>query len=267
MPRACWVWSDAVDFGGRHALVTGGSTGIGLAAAQLLAARGARVSIIARNPDRLEVARALIADDGGTVCAVAADVADAAAQDHAIDRAESAFGPVELVFANAGTGGAFGPLTAYADAMFEQVMVTNLTSVFRLLRRLLPGMLERGCGSVVVTGSLASVRGMPMNPAYVASKHGVMGLAMAAAAEGAPAGVRVNCVLPGFIDTPMLHQLGDDPAALRARLGANVPQGRVGSAREAAELVAFLLSDAASHITAQTIAVDGGILGTLMPRL
>ena len=262
MRCACWGWPEPVDFAGAHALVTGGSTGIGLATAQVLASRGARVSIIARDRAKMDLAQAAF---GGMVATYAADVADAAAQDAALDAAKSTFGPIDLVFANAGTGGRFGPIGECPDAVFEAVLATNLTSVFCLLRAVLPAMIERGRGSVVVTGSLASVRGMAMNAAYVASKHGLVGLALAAAAEGAGAGVRVNCLLPGFIDTPMLHQLGDDPAAIRARLGAKVPQGRVGSAHEAAELVAFLLSDAASHITAQTIAVDGGILGTLMP--
>lgn len=250
-----------MDFAGRHALVTGGSTGIGLATAQVLAARGARVSLIARDPAKL--ARAAEAVRGACLT-VPADVADAAAQEAAVRAAEAAFGPVELLFANAGTGGAFGPLVECPDALFEQVLETNLVSVFRLLRQVLPGMIARKAGSVVVTGSLASVRGMPMNAAYVASKHGLVGLAMAAAAEVAPHGVRVNALLPGFIETPMLMDLGDDPAAIRDRLGARVPQRRVGSADEAAQLAAFLLSDLASHITAQAIAVDGGLLGTLM---
>lgn len=254
-----------MNFGGRHALVTGGSTGIGLATAQMLAARGACVSIVARDEAKLDAAYASIVEAGGTVAALAADVSDPKAQENALTAARLMFGPIDLVFANAGTGGTFGPIGDCPDAVFEQVLATNLTSVFRLFRAVLPEMMARGSGSIVVTGSLASVRGMPMNAAYVASKHGLVGLAMAAAAEGAGAGVRVNCLLPGFIDTPMLHQLGDDPAAIRSRLGAKVPQGRVGSSSEAAELVAFLLSDAASHITAQTIAVDGGILGTLMP--
>lgn len=250
-----------MNFAGAHALVTGGSTGIGLATAQVLAARGARVSLIARDPAKL--ARAAEAVRGACLT-VPADVSDAAAQEAAVRAAEAAFGPVELLFANAGTGGAFGPLVECPDAVFEQVLETNLVSVFRLLRQVLPGMIARKAGSVVVTGSLASVRGMPMNAAYVASKHGLVGLAMAAAAEVAPHGVRVNALLPGFIETPMLMDLGDDPAAIRTSLGARVPQRRVGSADEAAQLAAFLLSDLASHITAQAIAVDGGLLGTLM---
>ena len=250
-----------MDFAGAHALVTGGSTGIGLATARILAARGARVSIVARDPAKLARAAEVV---GGDCRTFAADVSDAAQQDAAIDAAVAAFGPVERLFANAGTGGAVGPLTGCSDAVFEGVLATNLTSVFRLLRRVLPGMIARQAGAVVVTGSLASARGMPMNAAYVASKHGLVGLAMAAAAEAAPHGVRVNALLPGFIETPMLMNLGDDPAAIRDRLGTRVPQRRVGTADEAGQIAAFLLSDLASHVTAQSIAVDGGILGTLM---
>ncbi len=145
---------------------------------------------------------------------------------------------------------------------------TNLTSIYWAIKRVLPAMRERRSGSIVVTGSLASERGMPHNVAYVASKHAVLGLARAAAVEAAPHNVRVNCVLPGLIETPMLVQLDQtsSPQATRDRLGAAVPMGRIGTAEELAELVCFLLSDRASHITAQTIAVDGGILGTLTPR-
>lgn len=254
-----------MDFAGRAVVVTGGSTGIGLATAQVLASRGARVALLARSAGRLDEAVSTIAAAGGEAQGFAADVGDSAALGAALADAEAAFGPIEHVFANAGTGGEFGPLTECSDAVFEQVLTTNLVSVFRLLRQVLPGMIERRRGSVLVTGSLASVRGMPMNAAYVASKHGVQGLAMAAAAEVAGQGVRVNCLLPGFIETPMLMQLGDDAAAIRERLGRHVPQGRIGTASEAAELAAFLLSDAASHITAQSFAVDGGMLGILMP--
>jgi NAD(P)-dependent dehydrogenase (short-subunit alcohol dehydrogenase family) len=256
------------EFGGRHVLVTGASTGIGRATAALLARRGAQVFLIARSAAKLVAAADSIERAGGTVAHGVADVSDRKALLAIIGKAEDRFGPVEGLFANAGTGGTFAPLGAYDEDTFDAVIRTNLTSVFWAIKRVLPGMIGRKRGSIVVTGSLASERGMPNNAAYVASKHGVLGLARAAAVEAAPHNVRVNCVLPGLIETPMLMQLDPNasPDSIRAMLGKGIPMGRIGTAEELAELACFLLSDRASHITAQSIAVDGGILGTHTPR-
>jgi NAD(P)-dependent dehydrogenase (short-subunit alcohol dehydrogenase family) len=253
---------------GRHVIVTGASTGIGRATASMLARRGAKVFLVARNESRLKEASGAIIAEGGAAACAAADVADREALTEAIDAAERHFGAIDGLFANAGTGGRFAPLGEYADDTFDSVIRTNLTSVFWAIKRVLPGMIGRNRGSILVTGSLASERGMANNAAYVASKHGVLGLARAAAIEAAPHNVRVNCVIPGLIETPMLMQL--DPNAslqtLRDLLGKGVPMGRIGTAEELAELACFLLSDLASHITAQSIAVDGGILGTHTTR-
>lgn len=251
-------------FADKHIIVTGASTGIGRATAQMLGERGAKVSLIARRADVLAQAAAEIEAAGGQARAFVADVSDRAALASAFAAAADSYGPADGLFANAGFGGTFAPFTAYSDDNWDAMIATNQTSVFLSIRHVLSAMLARKAGSIVVTGSLASERGLANNAGYIASKHAVLGLARAAAVEAAPHNVRVNCVLPGLIETPLLRTIGgDNIAAAMAMMGRAVPQGRIGTANETAEVVCFLLSDAASHVTGQSWAVDGGILGTL----
>jgi NAD(P)-dependent dehydrogenase (short-subunit alcohol dehydrogenase family) len=192
--------------------------------------------------------------------------ADVGQQDQLIAALESAaaqHGPIDALFLNAGTGGTFLPLESYSDDAFDALMAVNMMAPFWAVRHVLPAMKARGSGAILITGSLASERGMAMNVGYVMSKHAVLGLARAAALEAAPHGVRVNCLVPGFIATPLLDGV---PAEQLGSLAANVPQRRLGSAADVAEVAAFLLSGAAAHVTGQSWAVDGGVLGTLAIR-
>lgn len=245
------------DLSGKHIVITGASTGIGRASATRFVAAGATVTLIARRAGLLEQAASEL---GGATAWAVADVANKDQLFAALDKAVAANGPIDGLFLNAGIGGMFAPVEDYTDEAFDAVMGVNVKGVFWAIQHVLPAMKQRRTGAILITGSLASERGMPMNAAYVASKHAALGLARAVANEVAEFGVRCNCVLPGLIDTPMLDGLPPEAAVQMAKA---VPQGRTGQPEELAEVAAFLLSDAASHVTAQSWAVDGGMLGTM----
>lgn len=246
-----------MDFSGQHVVITGASSGIGRATAVRVVELGGQVTLIAR---RAEVLARVVRAIGGKADFIAADMGVQADVTAALDTAIARHGAIDGLFLNAAAGGQFALTPDYTDDAFEQVMRVNVTSPFWAIRHVLPAMAARRRGALLITGSLGAERGMVGNIGYVASKHAVLGLARGIAMEAAPSEVRCNCLNPGFIDTQML---ADVPGPQRANMAARIPQGRIGQPEEAANVAAFLLSDDASHVTGQSWAVDGGLLGTL----
>jgi NAD(P)-dependent dehydrogenase (short-subunit alcohol dehydrogenase family) len=251
---------------GKAAVITGGGGGIGRATGVAMGREGARVLLVDRDALRLEEAAEAVAATGADVRVRTADVTRSDDVRGYVAEAVEAFGTIDVLFNNAAIIGPVGPIAEYDEDAFDEIMAINVRGVFLGLRHVLPIMLAQGSGAVVNTGSLSSERGLPGTPAYNAAKHAVLGLTRSAAAEAAPAGVRVNAVLPGMIDTPMLAEVTsgfpDQAAARRAAEGVS-PQGRLGEPEEIAAVVTFLASDAASLVNGVGWPVDGGILGTL----
>ena len=243
-------------FAGRAALVTGGGSGIGAEVCRTLAAGGARVAVLDR---RVETAASVAEEVDGL--ALAADVAVSAEVDAAVRRTVEELGGLDVLVPNAGVGTAKG-LCDYTDGEWERLIAVNLTGTFTCLRAALPVLREGGGGSVVNVASLTGLRPTMGEAPYSAAKAGVIALTRSAALEAAPS-VRVNCVAPGMIRTPMTEMVTDHPGWLAAA-EAGTPLGRVGEAAEVAEVVAFLASDAAAYVTGQTIVVDGG---SMLPSL
>jgi NAD(P)-dependent dehydrogenase (short-subunit alcohol dehydrogenase family) len=244
--------------GGKVALVTGGSSGLGRATALAFAREGARVVVADIAAPEGEQTVALIREYGGEAQFVRADVSQSSEVAALIARTLSAYGRLDWAFNNAGTDGTFGSTTACSEENWDRTLAVNLKSVWLCMKHELPHMLERGAGSIVNCASIAGLVAFPMMPAYAASKHGVVGLTRTAAIENARSGVRINAVCPGVIGTPMVERATAGRADVLSRLLAPQPIGRLGSAEEVASVVLFLCSEAASLVTGQAIPVDGG---------
>jgi len=244
---------------GRHALVTGASRGIGAAIARCLAAHGAHVTLVARNAEPLSTLADEIAGD-----ALACDVTDATALGHMFAQA-NARQPIDILVNNA--GGATSARFADTSAdQWAQALALNLTSAFEATKLAVPTMEARGWGRVVNIASTAGLKAYPFVSAYVAAKHGLIGLTRALGLELARTGVTVNAVCPGFTDTPMLAQAAADVAArtgadasrIKDRYAASNPMGRLIAPDEVAAAVAYLCSPAAAAVTGTVLTVAGG---------
>ena len=246
---------------GKHALVTGGGSGVGKAIAEALAAEGVAVSICGRR----EAALAEVAKESDRIFAIAADVTNEADMAALHEKAEAARGPFDIVVANAGMAGS-APAHKTSLADWRRTLDVNLTGAFLTVKPALAGMLARKTGRIIFIASTAGLKGYAYVAPYVAAKHGVVGLMRALAAETAKSGVTVNAVCPGFVETDMLEvsvrriieKTGRSADEARASLSTTNPQGGFIQPEEVASAVLWLCSDAARSITGQAISVSGG---------
>ena len=256
-----------MDFKGKVALITGAGNGIGRATAVGFARDGARVVVVDRDTAGGEGTVGIIRQQGGEALFVAADVTKSTDVQAYVKAALDTYGTIDCFHNNAGIEGNVAPTAEYDEAMFDTVMGVNVKGVFLGLRHVLPVMLKQKRGAIVNTASVAGLVASPGMPAYVASKHAVIGLTKTAAGEVARSGVRVNAVCPGPIDTRMIHSLEsmlspNDPGSIGERYQSNIPIGRYGTADEVANVVLFLCSDLAGNITGAQYVVDGGRTAT-----
>ncbi len=244
------------DFSDKVAIVTGGGSGIGEACALHLAARGAMVVVADLNLEAAGRVADLITKAGGSASATLVDVGDAPSVEAMVQFAVDTFGGLDVAVNNAGIGGQQALVGEYSLESWRQVIEINLNGVFYCMRYEIPAMLARGGGSIINMASILGSVGFANSSAYVAAKHGVLGLTKAAALEYATQGIRVTSVGPGFIETPLLSKNLDE--ATMGAIAQMHPIGRLGKAEEVASLVGFLASDAASFITGSYHLVDGG---------
>ena len=245
---------------GKAALVTGGASGIGRATSLAMAREGALVAVADRTEERSAQTVALINAAGGQAIAIGGDVANEADVGAMVARTVAAFGRIDCAFNNAGIGGgSVGPrnqrLHEVEHANFDAMLAINLTGVFMCMKHEIVQMLAQGGGAIVNTASVAGLIGLATSSSYVAAKHGVVGLTKTAAIEYGRDNIRVNCVNPGYITTPMTEEV------VRTRydaLMAKVPMNRMGLPEEIAEAVVWMCSDKASFMNGASHVIDGG---------
>jgi len=246
-------------FQGKHVVVTGGNSGIGLATAKAFAREGARVAIIGRNPATLATARDEI---GGDTLAISAELSRVPEIDRAFGEVAAAFGSVDVLFANAG-GGAMIPFEKVDESLWDQVMDLNVKGTYFTVQRCLP--LMRTGGAIILCSSVSAERSMAGSSVYAASKAAINSLGRSLGGELVPRGIRVNVVMPGGVETAIMQRTPGVPPDLAGmifeKMAQGTPMGRVGQPEKIAAAVLFLASPEASYITATELRVDGGVTG------
>lgn len=250
----------------RTALITGGASGIGRAAALLFLAEGARVFVVDRDAAALDAV--VKGSNSGKVAGFCADLRDSAQIAAYSRQALATLGSVDVAVFNAGICGANMPLEEYPEGVFDEVLAVNLKAAWLGLRAVVPGMKERKRGSIIFTSSIQGLAALPGTTAYTTSKHALVGMMKGAALELAPHKVRVNTIHPGYVATPMMENIHKmvmphAPQRFEAAIAKTVPMQRYATAEEIAKLMLFLASDDSTYSTGACYAADGGILAAL----
>ena len=249
-------------FKSKVVLITGGSSGIGRATAQLFAKEGAKVVVAARRITEGEKTVSMIKRAGEEACFVQTDVSKTSEVEAMVAKCVETYGRLDYAFNNAGIEGSiFVPIADYDEEVWDQVIDVNLKGVWLCMKHEIPQMLKRGKATIINMSSVAGLEGgRIMGGAYYASKHGVIGLTRAAALEYASQGIRINAVCPAWIETAMVDRVFANNEVIEKQTSTMSPIGRAGKAEEVAEAVVWLCSDAASFITGHALPIDGGAL-------
>jgi NAD(P)-dependent dehydrogenase (short-subunit alcohol dehydrogenase family) len=245
---------------GKVAVVTGSSRGIGRAIAERLAEHGAKVAISSRKLEPCQqVADALNTKHGaGSAIAVAANISSKDALQQLIDQTVQRLGPVDVLVCNAASNPYYGPMAGISDEQFRKILDNNIVANHWLINMVVPGMIERKGGSIIIVSSIGGLRGSGILGAYCISKAADLQLARNLAVEYGPHNIRVNCIAPGLIRTDFAKALWDNPELLAAR-SAETPLRRIGEPDEIAGAAVYLASSASSFMTGQALVVDGGV--------
>ena len=247
------------DLDQRIAVITGSSHGIGRATAEQMAQAGARVVVSSRNAKACDAVVEGIVKGGGEAIAVPCHIGHKDELQNLVDTTLSHWGRIDILVCNAAINPAYGPMAEMTDEVFHKIIDTNVGSAFRLCNMVLPGMAERGQGSVILMSSITAFAGNTMIGLYGVSKAAKIQLARNLAVEWGHRGIRVNCIAPGLIKTEFARALWDNPA-LRSQVEQRTPLGRIGTPADISGVAVFLASDAAAFMTGQTLTVDGGVM-------
>jgi NAD(P)-dependent dehydrogenase (short-subunit alcohol dehydrogenase family) len=246
------------DLSGKVAIVTGSSRGIGRAIAERMAEHGARVVVSSRKPDACEPVAQAIRDKGGEAVVVPCNISRKEELQTLVDRTNQHWGGIDVLVCNAAVNPYYGPSAGISDEAFDRIMGSNVRSNFWLANMVIPGMVQRGGGSIVIISSIGGLRGSATLATYAVSKAADMQLARNIAVEWGPKNIRANCIAPGLVRTDFARALWENPDLYRKRT-KQTPLQRIGEPDEIAGAAVFLAAPSGSFTTGQTIVVDGGI--------